>query len=258
MFGLFRKSRNKNRRTCFARHQLGIDHRLESRRVMTTANLVGSVLTVEGTNAAETIGLQVVTSGTRKTGSILVVSDNGQPISKFLLSEIKRIEVRALGGDDKISVSGPTNVPTILDGGDGNDAIAGGDTGAVLLGRSGDDSLYGGNGRDVLIGGKGSDFIAGMGGDDIVVGDSTQADDNIGALTSILERWNSTGTYQERIDALRPRTDISRADRADRSTDLTLIDDGATDFLYGGAGQDWFLTTGSDKIGDQEKNEVVM
>jgi len=255
MFGLFRKSRNKNSRTCFARHQLGIDHRLESRRVMTTASLVGGVLTVEGTNAAERIGLEVQAPRTLKTSPVLVVSDNGQAISKFLLSEINRIEVRALGGDDKISLSGSTNVPTILDGGDGNDAIAGGDTGAVLLGRGGDDSLYGGNGRDVLIGGKGVDFLAGMGGDDIVIGDSTQADDNIDALTSILERWNSASAYEKRVDALRPAADITRADRA---PDLTLIDDGATDFLYGGAGQDWFLTTGSDKIADQEKNEVVM
>jgi len=254
MFRFFGKSRKATPRKLSTRHQLGLDTKLENRLVPTTVTLANSILTVEGTNDANQIQLQV-TDPTKRSGAMVSVMDNGQTMGMFPLTQIKRIEVRGFEGDDKISVTGALGVPALLDGGGGNDAIAAGDTGAIILGRGGDDLLFGGAGRDLLIGGKGADSVSGNGGEDIVIGDSTQADDNTAALFNIFETWNSNLGYEERVKRLRPNPEIMRPNRV---PDLTLIDDGATDVLAGGAGRDWFLTLGSDKVTDIDKTEVVM
>jgi len=254
MFRFFRKSHKAASRTRCARHQLGIETRLENRLVPSSVGFANSILTVEGTNGADQIQLQV-TDPTKRSGAMVTVIDSGHMMAMIPLSQIKRIEVRGFGGDDKISVTGALGVPALLDGGEGNDAIAAGDSGAIILGRGGDDLLFGGAGRDLLIGGKGADSVSGNGGEDIVIGDSTQADDNTAALFNIFETWNSNLSYEERVKKLRPNPEIMRPNRV---PDLTLIDDGATDVLAGGEGRDWFLTLGSDKITDIDKTEVVM
>jgi Ca2+-binding RTX toxin-like protein len=255
MFPFFRKARKASTKQRFTRHHLGVDTRLENRLVPATIAMANNILAVEGTNGADQLQLQVTGVSGSRSEQMVTVSDGGHTMGMFPLGELKRIEIRGLAGDDKISVTGALRVPTIIDGGDGNDSIAGGDTGAIILGRSGNDSLSGGAGRDVLIGGQGADIVKGGGGDDIVIGDATQADDDTNALFNILEKWNSSLSYDERVKALRPNPEIMRPNRV---PDLTLIDDGATDFLEGGSGQDWFLTLGSDKITDHEKQEAVM
>jgi len=254
MFRFFGKSRKATPRKLSTRHQLGLDTKLENRLVPTTVTLANSVLTVEGTNDANHIQLQV-TDPTKRSGAMVSVMDNGQTMGMFPLTQIKRIEVRGLGGDDKISISGAPGVSTLLDGGEGNDAIAAGDSGAIILGRGGDDLIFGGAGRDLLIGGKGADSVSGNGGEDIVIGDSTQADDNTAALFNIFETWNSNLSYEERVKKLRPNPEIMRPNRV---PDLTLIDDGATDVLAGGAGRDWFRTLRLDKITDLQSDEAVL
>src|SRR5262245_36768891 len=253
MFPFLQKSREPVPQRRRPRHQLGIDHRLESRHVPSTVALAGGVLTVQGTNAADSI--QLVQSGSSRGNQFVSVNDNGQLTAMFAVGELKRIEVYGMGGDDKISLAGVIKVPTILDGGDGDDSIVSGSVGAVVLGRAGNDLLMGGAGRDILIGGAGSDKVDGNGGDDIVTGDSTQADDNSGALTSILEIWNSELSYDERVNALRPNSEIAGPRR---TPDLTLIDDGTHDVLSGNLGQDWFLVLQSDTITDRVKGEAVM
>jgi len=254
MFRFFGKSRKLTSRKSSTRHQLGIDTRLENRLVPTTVTLANSTLTVEGTNDANQIQLQV-SDPTKRSGGMVSVMDNGQTMGMFPLAQFKRIEVRGLGGDDNISVTGTVGVATLIDGGEGNDSIIGGDTGAIILGRGGNDSLLGGAGRDLLIGGMGSDTVKGGGGDDIVIGDATQADDNTPALFNILETWNSNLSYSERVKMLRPNPEIMRPNRV---PDLTLIDDGAFDLLAGGSGQDWFRTLQLDKITDLQSDEAVL
>src|SRR5262245_41475253 len=144
MFAFLQKSHKPASQTRRPRHQLGIDHRLESRQVPSTVALAGGVLTVQGTNDADSI--QLVQSSSDRRNQFVSVTDNGQLTAMFAVGELKRIEVHGMGGDDKISISGVIKVPTILNGGDGDDSIVTGSVGAIVLGGAGNDSLTGGAG----------------------------------------------------------------------------------------------------------------
>jgi len=58
----------------------------------------------------------------------------------------------------------------ILNGGNGNDTLIGGDDKDTLNGGAGNDTLIGGGGNDTLNGGDGDDTLFGGGGDDTVIG----------------------------------------------------------------------------------------
>src|SRR4051794_2108428 len=71
--------------------------------------------------------------------------------------EAERTVLNGLAGDDVIGPSNPTALAGatsfVLNGGDGNDAIAGADGNDRINGGAGDDSLSGGEGNDALAGG---------------------------------------------------------------------------------------------------------
>ncbi|WP_165073754.1 LGFP repeat-containing protein [Paludisphaera rhizosphaerae] len=98
---------------------------LEVRQVMSTASLVSGVLTVTGTNNADSIS--VVESGS-------TITADGK---KFTTSQVKSIVVNGLNGKDTIVVK--STKPTTLNGGDGDDA---------LTATSGLDVLNGGSGNN--------------------------------------------------------------------------------------------------------------
>jgi Ca2+-binding RTX toxin-like protein len=68
------------------------------------------------------------------------------------------------GGDDDLS--GAEGADTI-DGGNGNDLLSGGDGNDTLAGRAGADTLNGGDGDDILLGGAGDDTLTGGNGTDL-------------------------------------------------------------------------------------------
>jgi Ca2+-binding RTX toxin-like protein len=73
-----------------------------------------------------------------------------------------RLTVNALAGDDVVDASGlaANSALLTLNGGDGDDALIGGD---------GNDTITGGAGDDVIIGGPGADTLDGAPGDDVVI-----------------------------------------------------------------------------------------
>jgi len=74
-------------------------------------------------------------------------------------------------GDDVIDVSRVnSSLNSLLDGGDGNDAIHGSQGIDLINGNAGNDYLWGGAGNDRLDGGEGNDFIWGDAGDDYLWG----------------------------------------------------------------------------------------
>ena len=73
------------------------------------------------------------------------------------------VEILAMGGDDRVTVSLGTNT---IDGGDGNDVLVGGSGADLLIGGPGNDTLSGNRGADRLRGGSGNDRLDG-GGDRI-------------------------------------------------------------------------------------------
>ncbi|HEV8291215.1 MAG TPA: hypothetical protein VGP94_04810, partial [Tepidisphaeraceae bacterium] len=71
--------------------------------------------------------------------------------------EVQRINIRGLGGNDKISFGEGVSIAATIFGGDGNDLISGGDRSNRLCGEAGHDTLVGSSGRDQFIGGLGID-----------------------------------------------------------------------------------------------------
>src|SRR5687768_14471873 len=89
---------------------------LENRRLL-SINLADGVLALEGTDAADTISVTVRGS----TLSVRVGADR----ATASLDEVDEVIVSGLGGNDRITL-GRINVPTAVDGGDGDDRITGG------------------------------------------------------------------------------------------------------------------------------------
>jgi Ca2+-binding RTX toxin-like protein len=84
---------------------------------------------------------------------------------------IDALNVRGLGGDDTLNLTGFTNggttIPVGIYGGDGNDTIRGSNLA---------DLIYGGMGNDILMGGVGADFVYGEDGNDIFGNPTLTAD----------------------------------------------------------------------------------
>ena len=71
-----------------------------------------------------------------------------------------RVVVHGYGGDDTVWVNRQVTREAWLYGGDGDDALTGGQGANLILGGDGDDHLAGRNARDILIGGMGADRAA--------------------------------------------------------------------------------------------------
>ena len=141
------------------------------------------LLTIEGTDASDKIALRL------KAGNPAVleidVGDDGSPDFRFGRAAIARIVIDAEDGDDLVRIDESNgvftdSVPTTIDGGAGNDRIAGGKGSETLLGGDGNDSIDGNGGNDrALMGsgddtfvwdpGDGSDTIEGEAGNDTML-----------------------------------------------------------------------------------------
>src|SRR5207249_4837014 len=80
------------------------------------------------------------------------------------------IQISGLSGNDRLEAS-VADVPTIIDGGEGNDVILGGARDDALAGGAGDDTIFGGGGSDTVRGGNGNDYLSGGPGADQLFGD---------------------------------------------------------------------------------------
>ena len=115
------------------------------------------LLKVKGTDANDEIVLRL------KAGdaSILEV-DAGSALFRFDRADIERIEVDGKDGNDGLRIDESngafTNaIPTELDGGDGNDTMAGGSGAETFRGGDGNDSMDGNRGNDLAYMGDGDD-----------------------------------------------------------------------------------------------------
>jgi Ca2+-binding RTX toxin-like protein len=122
---------------------------------------------------------------TRNVGNIVMDLDN-----------VERVEVNALGGNDKVSVksiSGTDVVENVFNGGDGNDTLIGGSRLDTLNGGNGNDSLVGGGGSDHLDGGAGNDTLNGNladGSDDFAIDNVSGGAGNDSAVNGLLDVIN--------------------------------------------------------------------
>jgi len=180
---------------------------------------------------------------------------------------IQFIEVIMLGGNDSAIVAANLTLPSIMDGGDGDDFMFAGNGSTVLIGGRGDDQLTGGDARDVLIGGVGADRLVGNGGDDILIAgftsyDSGSDDDklaNDAILTKLRDEWNSNRSYAQRVTNLKNGSGpILNGSGRLLSEGVTVFDDSADDRLTGSSGVDWFFMDSSrDQVTDRKDTESV-
>lgn len=167
---------------------------LEDRQLMTTASLAGGILSIVGTNNAETITVRqqnnvISISGVAQTFNTAVVPQSGNgftagagPVGTDIVVNtqfpmfVQAIEIDGRGGADIINLNTATQtgkiiystitLPTAIHGGGGGDTINGGGGRDFIFGEGGLDTLNGRGGDDVLEGGASADTLAGGGGSD--------------------------------------------------------------------------------------------
>jgi Ca2+-binding RTX toxin-like protein len=131
--------------------------------------LENGLLTVEGTNEGDRIALRLQAG---QPGVLQVdFGDDGSPEFSFERTQIAQIVVEAGNGGDAVRIDESNGafsgtIPTTLEGGNGNDMLAGGAGDGTLDGGNGHDTLAGGNGNETLLGGNGNDSIDGNKGND--------------------------------------------------------------------------------------------
>lgn len=217
---------------------------LEDRRVMaTSASIVGGVLEVRGTNAAETI---TISESRLQIGrlQVLIRSATGQTTLNrtFQASRVDRIYVAAYGADDVVTNN--TNLPSDLYGGRGNNTVTGGSGNDrihgwydrdTLKGRGGNDELFGYGNDDVISGGEGHDWIEGGDGRDSLSGDN--GDDMIWGQGHGDELFGGIGS--DFLDGGTGDDYLSGSVGND-----TMFGGLGDDELHGGVGSDWMWGDG--------------
>jgi Ca2+-binding RTX toxin-like protein len=137
------------------------------------ASLEHGLLSVEGTRADDKIALRLK-SGDPNTLQV-DFGDDGSAEFEFARMNVGAIAVEAGLGNDLIRIDESNGVftdkiPTILDGGPGDDTLVGG---------SGAETLIGGSGNDRIDGNKGNDRAAMGAGDDTFVWDPGDGSDTL-------------------------------------------------------------------------------
>ena len=118
------------------------------------------VLTIKGTKVSDKITLRLKAGDPRVLE--VDVGDDGVPDFSFSRASVTRIAINAGKGNDAIRIDDTNGaftdvIPTTIDGGAGNDTIAGGKGAEALLGGSGNDTIDGNGGNDAARLGAGDD-----------------------------------------------------------------------------------------------------
>jgi hypothetical protein len=219
-----------------------------------------SALVVQGTAGADSL---VLSPG---TGNAIALSVSGYSVGSFAASggaAFAHLLVYGNGGADTIRLAGNLSVPALLFGGDGNDTLdaSGSTANNILVGGAGNEAFFGGSGRSLLIGGAGADTLRAGSGDAILIGGYTSYDGNVPALLALMKEWGRTdANYTTRVKHLNG-TLSGGLNGSFRLTKSTVQEDSVTDNLYGGAGMDWFIVSGTgrkkDKVFGQTSGELV-
>jgi Ca2+-binding RTX toxin-like protein len=246
-----------------------------SNTLTTTAYVIGAGVTdgtlyVIGTNQDDHMTINATGNGYFKVHTGFVADKDVSTVG------VTQIVVVLCDGNDDATISGGISVPVILDGGNGNDKLNGGNGPNIILGGPGDDDINGGSARDLLIGGAGADRIVGNSQDDILIAGATAYDANYDVLSAIMQEWNSTRSYAQRVYNLSNGTGGAGLDNStffnrangnymligDDVTGQTVFTDNEVDKLTGSSDADWFfanlvadnggaLDTATDKAGTE-------
>jgi Ca2+-binding RTX toxin-like protein len=259
-------------------------------KAVVTAQLVNGTLTIKGTPGDDSIQVRQVNRRISVDNIQIVVGK--ARVADVSVSQVKKIQIDGLDGDEDIrfgssAVTGLQDIliPTLINGGagndfvqggagkdainggpgrddldgqGGNDTIHGGDDDDSLHGGAGNDNLYGDNGVDSLFGGIGNDklyggsqddFLSGFEGNDSLLGgpgnDTLDGGDGNDSLSG--EGGNDTLAGFDGKDALSGGVD-----------DDTLSGDEGDDSLTGGKGNDTLRgRAGKDILGGDLGNDTL-
>lgn len=183
-------------------------------------------------------------------------------VQSFPVSDVHRTEIVLFAGTDVAVIAPEVFLPTLVDGGLGNDILVGGSGPDILLGGPGNDYLIGNAGYDILIGGTGRDVLLGGTEDDILIGgwtvyDAVQPDlstdaarrapaatmADIRGLLMMLDEWNTDRPFDIRQANLIDGTGSDDRKNGDNFLvqGQTVFSDAALDYLYGDGGQNWLF-----------------
>jgi len=144
-------------------------------RSLPSISLVGGVLTVGGTIAADGVTVWKPAAD----GIQVDISSTGES-QRFTIASVTKIEIRGGPSNDLIILGDGFTLPTEIFGGRGRDTIRGGSGPDTIhggrgfdyiQGRAGNDTLYGDDGNDMIRGGDGDDHLDGGNGMDALRGD---------------------------------------------------------------------------------------
>ena len=223
---------------------------------------------------------------------IRVVADSGDdtvevrsqlPLRAFLgggddyLRTTAESSVFGQGGDDTIKTAGGSdtivggNGRDLIESGAGRDSIKAGRRNDTVLSGAGDDTVYGGSGADIIAAGRGADSLTGNNGRDLLLagagrdtvrGGKSQdliiagvhETSNIAKTLSLIGmRWNSAGTYEDRVAVLTGTGNgIGLLVR-----DTNVLNDHIVDTLLGGEDRDWFFAVNQDALPDRLQSEIL-
>jgi Ca2+-binding RTX toxin-like protein len=164
-------------------------HHVESleQRALLTATLSAGTLTITGTDAAETIAVNLAGGGTQITAAV------GAEVTPFDAALVQRLVINALDGADTINVN--VNRPSNVHGNQGNDTMNGGDGDDTFDGDQGADTFNGNGGNDTNVWdpGDGSDvFNGGVGGFDTLLFNGSNQNEVMAANPTTGDRFNFT------------------------------------------------------------------
>jgi Ca2+-binding RTX toxin-like protein len=156
--------------------------------------LQGKTLVVKGSGANDKLALRLKPGAPAKIE--VDFGDNGSADFRISRDRVKRIRVKAGGGNDQVRIDDSggaftTAIPTRIDGQGGNDAIRGGAGAEKLNGDGGADVIDGNGGNDVAnlgVGddrfiwdpGDGSDVVEGRKGADTMTFNGSGSDERFG------------------------------------------------------------------------------
>ena len=228
--------------------------------VITGVGVVGNTLYVIGTDNDDHVTIN-------KAGSVYKVHADFLTTGNFRdvpVAGITRIVVQVCDGDDHVTISGGISLPALIDGGEGDDHLNGGNGPNIILGGGGDDHINGGSGRDILIGGVGADRLVGNGDEDILIAGWTDHDafnptSYYAPLWQLMDEWKDSSSQATRRSNIKNGGGLNGSVRLNA---LTAHDDLSQDKLTGSSGLDWFfanLSGGSflDVITDQSGSELL-
>lgn len=141
---------------------------LEGKQLQTqgiSAALSNGVLAIVGSQQADSITVQPLSGGQQL--AVIVQNDDVPQFYSFAVSQVQSIVIAGNNGDD--TIMNLTNIPSNIQGGNGNDYIQAGTT----LGVGGNDVIFGGNGDDIIFDTGGTNTLTGDNGDDNIWGFGT-------------------------------------------------------------------------------------